>query len=139
MILGIGTIEKTEQPHENGLERFTLRIPLKARPSMDIDVRDVVIQVYFYDIIEGQDVVQTNANVRSHWSTLPANWSDDDIEILEVEYMQPKPAEGEKTVETRNYYGYVVRLYYKGNLQAMRADPVSLLKQFPPPTTLPVE
>ncbi len=139
MSLGIGTIEQTEQPDENALQRFMLRIPLKARPAIDIDVRDVVIQVYFHDIIGGQDIVQTNANVRSHWSTLPADWSDDDIEILEVEYIQPKPAAGEEAVETREYYGYIVRLYYKGSLEDVRAKPVNLLKQYPPPTTLPTQ
>ena len=139
MSLGIGSIEQTPIPDVNATEKFTLRIPLKARPSLEIDVRDVVIQVYFYDIIGGQDIVQTNANVRSHWSTLPADWSDDDIEILEVEYMQPKPSEGDQPVETRKYHGYIVRLYYKGDLQDMRARPVDLLKQFPPPTTLPTD
>ncbi len=139
MSLGIGTIEQTEQSDENAFQSFTLRIPLKARPGMDIDVRDVVIQVYFHDIIGGQDIVQTNANVRSHWSTLPADWSDDEIEILEVEYMQPKPEKGEERIETRKYYGYIVRLYYKGNLEDVRAKPVSLLKHYPPPTTLPTE
>lgn len=145
MALGIGSIEKINQADENAVRRFLLRIPLKARPSADIDVRDTVIQVYFYDIVAGQDVVQTNANVRSHWSTLPADWSDDDIEVLEVEYLQPKPEakpeseKAEEPVETRDYFGYVVRVYYRGELQDMRADPVKLLKQFPPPISLPAE
>jgi hypothetical protein len=31
------------------------------------------------------------------------------------------------------YYGYVVAIYYKGELQDQRAEPVSLLDQFAPP------
>jgi hypothetical protein len=42
-------------------------------------------------------------------------------------------------VENRSYFGYVVRVYYKGDLQDMRADPVKLLNQYPPPLTLPNE
>jgi hypothetical protein len=33
------------------------------------------------------------------------------------------------------YLGYIVRVYYKEQLQAVRADPTRLLNLFPPPFT----
>lgn len=132
-VLGLVNLEAVEQSDPEAQKKFTLKIPLKARPNTRIEVSDVVIQVFFYDQTQDGSIVQTNANVASHWSTLPADWSDDEIEILEVEYTQPRP---DKPNETRVYYGYVTRVYYKKELQDMRAEPVALLKKYPPPLTL---
>jgi hypothetical protein len=136
-VLGLIDLVRTPLQEANAGEKFKLRVPVKARPKSKIDVRDVVIQVFFYDIIDNQNIVATNANVSSRWTTLPADWADDDIEILEVEYAQPKPEK--KAAENRKYYGYVVRIYYKTELQDMRADPVKLLKQYPPPLRLQID
>jgi hypothetical protein len=37
----------------------------------------------------------------------------------------------------RTYLGYIVRIYYNDQLQAVRADPTKLLNLFPPPFTAP--
>ena len=37
----------------------------------------------------------------------------------------------------REYLGYIVRVYYKDQLQAVRAEPTRLLNLFPPPFTAP--
>ncbi|MEY2488337.1 MAG: hypothetical protein QOC70_279 [Verrucomicrobiota bacterium] len=37
----------------------------------------------------------------------------------------------------RKYLGYIVRIYYTDQLQAVRADPTKLLNLFPPPFTAP--
>jgi len=39
----------------------------------------------------------------------------------------------------RKYLGYIVRVYYNDQLQAVRADPTKLLNLFPPPFTAPVQ
>jgi len=44
-----------------------------------------------------------------------------------------KPGEGGH----RKYLGYIVRIYYSEQLQAVRADPTKLLNLFPPPLTAP--
>lgn len=52
-----------------------------------------------------------------------------------------KPAPGSESGETgqRRYLGYIVRVYYKDQLQAVRADPNRLLNLFPPPFTAPTQ
>ena len=37
----------------------------------------------------------------------------------------------------RKYLGYIVRIYYLDQLQAVRAEPTKLLNLFPPPFTAP--
>lgn len=137
-VLALVDISKVDSP-DGGDKKFTLRIPLKKRADAKIDVHDVVIQVFFYDLIEDRDVVQTNANMTYHWATVPVDWSENDIEILEVDYAASPPSPKEKHPENRRYFGYIVRVYYKNELQDMRAEPVKLLKQYPPPLTLASE
>jgi tetratricopeptide (TPR) repeat protein len=134
-VLGLVNPQIVEQSDPAAQKKFTLKIPLRSKPNTRIEVSDVVIQVFFYDQLSDGSIVQTNANVSSHWSTLPADWLEDDIEILEVDYTQPK-VDSAKTGEDRRYYGYVVRVYYKKDLQDMRADPVALLRKYPPPLTI---
>ncbi len=139
-VLGIVSVDRKEIPDESVQRRFDLTIPLRARQNPAVDVREVVIQVYFYDKLEDGSIVQTDADVSSHWTTLPADWSSDDIEVLQVAYTRPRPdAATVRAGETRQFHGYVLRAYYKGELQDMRAEPVTLLKQFPPPLTLQEE
>ena len=50
-----------------------------------------------------------------------------------------KPPAADATGEGghRKYLGYIVRIYYNDQLQAVRADPTKLLNLFPPPFTAP--
>lgn len=133
--LALADVVLTPQTDANSMQKLLLRVPLKSRPNMKIDVRDVIIHVDFYDSIETQNVVRTNANVSSRWTTLPVDWAEDDLEVLEVEYSQPK-MDPKRAAENRKFFGYIIRVYYKTELQDMRASPVSLLKQYPPPLKL---
>lgn len=116
---------------------FILHIPIKARPRIKMEVRDLVIHVLFYDIVDGQNVVQTSADVNSRWMSPPADWSEGDLEELAVEYQLPKPEAKAAKRENRKYFGYIVRIYYKQQLQAATAEPERLSQQYPPPPTLP--
>jgi tetratricopeptide (TPR) repeat protein len=132
-LVNLSTVERPET--SEGYKRFTLKIPVKRRPDAKIDVSGVVIQVFFYDQLGDESIVRTNANIKDHWSTLPADWQQEEIEILEVDYTQATPEPG-KIEEGRHYYGYVVCVYYNKELQDQAADPPTLLKKNPPPTTL---
>lgn len=50
----------------------------------------------------------------------------------------PAPSESGEAGQ-RRYLGYIVRVYYKDQLQAVRADPNRLLNLFPPPFTAPTQ
>jgi len=135
-VLGLLDIVAKEEVDSNGTNVVSLKIPVKAKPGTKVEVSEVGIRVFFYDMIDDRSIVQTNANVSYHWTKLPADWVESDIEILAVDYSQPIRDPKEKQSENRKYYGYEVRIYYKNTLQDIRAEPVKLLKQFPPPVTL---
>ncbi|HSI12500.1 MAG TPA: hypothetical protein VK961_10670 [Chthoniobacter sp.] len=137
-LLGLMEVRAEDERDDNSAKRFVLHIPIKARPKAHVDVRDLVIHVLFYDLVDKQNVVQTSANVSSRWATPPADWTDTDTEELAVEYQLPKPEPRAKR-EDRKYFGYIVRIYYKQQLQAATAEPDRLAQQYPPPPTLPKE
>ena len=136
-VLALVNVTTDEKPDTaDGYKRFTLKIPVKRRPNVKIDVPSVWIQVFFYDQLGDDTIVRTDADVQSHWNSLPADFVNEDIEILDVDYTQAAPEPG-KIEEGRHYYGYIVCVYYNKQLQDEAADPASLLKTYPPPVTLP--
>lgn len=135
--LGLVNVVTEEQDDRSAAKHLTLRIPIKARAREKVDVRDLTIQVLFYDIVDNQNLVQTTANVSSRWTTAPADWLDSNIETLEVDYQLPQPDAKAARRENRKYFGYLIRVYYKGELQAGTGEPERLLQQFPPEQRLP--
>jgi tetratricopeptide (TPR) repeat protein len=135
--LGLLPVRIEDQADDGSAKRFTLHVPIKARPKTKMEVRDLVIHVLFYDIVDGQNVVQTSANVNSRWMAPPADWTESDVEELAVEYQLPKPDARASKRENRKFFGYIVRVYYKQQLQAATAEPARLSQQYPPPPTLP--
>lgn len=144
-LLSLGEVATTHDTHNSEtLRRLRLRVPILAQPGSHIDVQDVVIQVFFYDRISDGSLVETNADVQSAWANRVTeegdamiDWTTPEPEVLEVDYHQIESETlTERGRERRNYFGYVVRVYYKGTLNATHAEPALLLNQFPPPQIL---
>ena len=115
---------------EGGVALKDLRLAVKARPGEPIDGRDVRINVTFYEMLNGE-IVPTMSRVQSVWFTTPVDWKNEGIEILEVKYEVPRV--GPDGGPAPQYYGYLVNIYHRGQLQETRADPVQLQDLFPPP------
>ncbi len=127
--LGVVDLKLTDGK-DGGNAVKNLRLAVKARPGVEIDGRDVRINVTFYEMLNGE-IVPTTSRVQSMWFTTPVDWKDDGIEILEVKYEVPRIApDGGPPPK---YYGYMVNIYHSGQLQETRADPVDLQELFPPP------
>jgi len=102
-----------------------LIIAIKAPPDASIDVPQVKVQVFFYDT-DGGEITPSKAQVTSNWLSLPVTWKKHgEPELLEVDY---KPDFGDPDIK---FAGYVVAIYYKGEIQDFRADPLRLTKLFP--------
>ena len=111
--------------HSFGNEgEHVLKIAIKSQSHEVISVPDVKVQVYFYDEVDGE-VVASKSPVASRWLSLPIDWKDADPQLLEVTY-QP-----DNSTASARYIGYIVAIYYKGELQGYRVDPPSLTNQFP--------
>ena len=113
---------------------FSLSIPIKKTGVENIQVKDVSIQVQFYDQVNGRMLERTNAGIRWKWSSSPVDWMESSIETLNVEYRQTPSGN-----EDRRYFGYVASVYYHDRLLDSRAEPVRLGQQYPPLRLLPRE
>jgi hypothetical protein len=102
-----------------------LQISIKANSHDPIDVPQVRVQVYFYDQDSGE-IVPSKAQVTSNWLSTPIDWRKGEPELLEVQYL-PDTSSTDVT-----FAGYLVAIYYKGDLQDCRANPARLKKLFEP-------
>jgi len=103
----------------------TLQLAIKSRSRDPIEVPQVKVQVYFYDEQNGE-IVPSKAQVTSRWLSAPVDWKNGKPELLEVRYLSD-------TVDSDvRFAGYVVAIYYKGDLQDCRAEPPKLKKLFEP-------
>jgi hypothetical protein len=103
----------------------TLQLAIKSRSRDPIDVPQVKVQVYFYDEQNGE-IVPSKAQVTSRWLSAPVDWKNGKPELLEVRYLS------DTADPDVRFAGYVVAIYYKGDLQDCRADPPKLKKLFEP-------
>ncbi len=168
---GISEVTLKKEPDPEAETRQLLRVGVKVRPGAPIDHTKVKIQVFFYDMVNNDQVVLTDAEVSYEWVTPGHDWAETGTEVLDVTYLRSKQSEQtlggaigsqmevpdsiekaklaarnpQKAAEIlptsesgpRQYLGYIVRVYYKDQLQAVRAEPTRLLNLFPPPFTAP--
>jgi len=164
---GITEVAATDTPDPDAETNMKLKISVKSRPNSPIDHTKVKIQVFFYDTVDNKEVVLTDADVSYEWLTPHHDWKETNPEILAVTYLRAKnktsseadlaaaaasvtpPGTSKKKPAAtkppataadaghRKYLGYIVRIYYSEQLQAVRADPTKLLNLFPPPLTAP--
>ncbi len=162
--LGITETTVSETPDPDADTNLMLRIGIKKQSTTEIDHTKVKIQVFFYDTIDDKDIKLTDADVTYEWLTPNHDWADTNPEMLSVTYLRPKnkvlssegalaaaaasvnPGKKSRTSKPgssaesgqRKYLGYIVRVYYHDQLQAVRAEPSRLLKLYPPsPTASP--
>jgi tetratricopeptide (TPR) repeat protein len=154
-IMGISDV-KTNQTSDPEVEtNLTLEIGIKKQPGAVIDHNKVKILVFLYDVVNDKDIKLTDADVSNEWLTSKHDWSDTNPEVLLVRYVRPKTSgalsesslseaaakvrpgqkgRGSKSSADsgqRKYLGYIVRVYYGDDLQAVQAEPSRLLQQFP--------
>jgi hypothetical protein len=132
-VLGLDTPNRQEEPGSGGSRRFVLHVPIRAKSGEKVAVGDVTAIVLFYDRLNEKDIAQTTANTTYRWSAPPANWEEGETETVEVTYDLP-PSFGRG--ESREFHGYIARIYYKGELQDIHAEPAALSQQFPASPTL---
>jgi hypothetical protein len=157
-MLGISEVTASETPDPDAETNLMLRIAVKKRPGAVIDHTKVKIQVFFYDAVGDKGVKLTDADVSYEWLTPNHDWADSNSETLAVTYNRPKskaktaeadlaaaaaavnPAKKGTPLKSslaqdsanRKYLGYIVRVYYKDQLQDKRAEPTKLLTSAPP-------
>jgi hypothetical protein len=158
-IMGISDVKTKETSDPETETNLALEIGIKKQPGAVIDHNKVKILVFLYDIVNDKDIKLTDADVSNEWLTSRHDWSDTNPEVLLVRYVRAKTggalsesslseaaakvrpgqkgrgSKGSVDVGQRKYLGYIVRVYYGDDLQAVQAEPARLLQQFPPSTS----
>jgi len=98
-----------------------LQVAIKANSQEQIDSAQEKVQVYFYDQ-DGDEIVPSKAQVTYKW----LNWQNGEPQLVEVTYFS------ESVDPSVKFAGYVIAVYYKGDLQDCRAQPARLQKLFEP-------
>ena len=154
-LMGISDVKTKETPDPEAETNLSLEIGIKKQPGATIDHNKVKILVFLYDIVNDKDVKLTDADVSNEWLTSKHDWSETNPEVLLVRYVRAKTggalsesslseaaakvrpgqkgrgSKGSADVGQRKYLGYIVRVYYGDDLQAVQAEPARLLQQFP--------
>jgi TolB-like protein/tRNA A-37 threonylcarbamoyl transferase component Bud32/thioredoxin-like negative regulator of GroEL len=120
------TLRETADPNAQG--HFTLKVGVKPRPNTP-NGHVVRIIVSFYDRTKDNKMKPTNARTNYDWLTPADDWSDATPKFLAATYVRPKSQS--PAPDGREYGGFIVRVYFDGQLQDARARPPELLTLFP--------
>jgi len=116
-------------PTSSEAQQIVLRIHIEAERDKAVSGEDMYLNVLFYDAVDGKAYEPTVADTKPHYISQPYDWRDGVEEIIEVEYFLPElPADQRATLGEREFYGYVVELYYKDLLQDIVARPRKLAR-----------
>jgi serine/threonine protein kinase len=125
------TLVETKDP--NAQTHLSLRIGVKPRPNTQ-NGHVVRLAVSFYDRTKDNKMKLTDARVSYDWITAPRDWTDATPKFLAATYVRPKTQA--PSPDGRQYGGFIVRVYFDGQLQDARATPPELLTLFPAPDQL---
>jgi serine/threonine-protein kinase len=125
------TLSETVDPNVGS--HFTLKIGVKSRLSTQ-NGQLARIVVSFYDQTKDKKLTATNARTSYSWLTGSPDWTDTAPKFLAATYLRPKMQSS--SADGRKYGGFIVRVYFDGQLQDSRASSPELLTSFPDPGQL---
>ena len=127
-ILKITETTLSEIPDPNAQTHLTLKVGVKPRPGTQ-NGHVVRIIVSFYDRTKDNKMKPTDARTSYSWLTASADWTDATPKLLAATYVRPKTQS--PSTDGRKYGGFIVLVYFDGQLQDARATPPELLTLFP--------
>jgi tetratricopeptide (TPR) repeat protein len=127
-ILAITETTLSETTDPSAKTHLSLKIGVKPRPGTP-NGHVVRIVVSFYDLTKDNKMKPTDARVGYDWLTPTNDWADATPKYLVATYLRPKTQR--PSIDERRYGGFVVRVYFDGQLQDSRANPPDLLTLSP--------
>jgi serine/threonine-protein kinase len=132
-ILAITETTLSETVDPKAQSHFTLKIGVRPRPGTE-NGHVVRIVVSFYDRTKDNQMKPTDARTSYSWLTASEDWTDPTPKFLAATYARLKTQS--PSADGRKYGGFIVRVYFDGQLQDVRANPPELLTSFPAPNQL---
>ncbi len=123
-ILAITETTLSESADPNAQGHLTLKVGVKPRPGTQ-NGHVVRIKVDFFDLTKDNRLTLTNAKVSYDWISSDRDWTDPTPKFLAATYVRPKSKS--PSPDKRRFGGFVVCVYFDGQLQDSRASPSELL------------
>ncbi|HET7227755.1 MAG TPA: hypothetical protein VFJ55_03865 [Chthoniobacterales bacterium] len=89
-VFGVTSIETEQIPDPDAETNFRLKIGIKKRDGVAIDHSKLRIMVLFYDSLDNDKVVATDADVNYEWMNPKHDWVESNPETLIVTYLRSK-------------------------------------------------
>jgi TolB-like protein/predicted Ser/Thr protein kinase/cytochrome c-type biogenesis protein CcmH/NrfG len=131
-ILAITETTLSEITDLNALSHLTLKVGVKPRPGTQNGHARIIVS--FYDRAKDNKMKPTDARTSYSWLNASEDWTDATPKFLVATYVRPKTQS--RSADGREYGGFIVRVYFDGQLQDARATPPELLTLFPAPDQL---
>ncbi len=134
--LRIGPAFAEVEAEGEGTRTVKLSLSIRAQTDQPIDPQAVVPYIYFYDLVDGSQILpcdgeQPPVEEVNPWRSENPDYQDPEEELLDVIYHIPTVGDGRE----RQFFGYVVKLYYRDEIQDVLAEPrilVDLLSESEP-------
>jgi hypothetical protein len=137
-VIAITEIGSTETRERNGQLNVAVRIGVAPRPNTRKG--EVEIRVSFFDVTSTGEMRPTDARVDYQWMTPVRDWTDPTPKYLVATYLGGTTSR--KPADNVHYGGFLVRVYFDGQLQTEQSEPKALVAalrgQRPAPSTAPV-
>jgi hypothetical protein len=89
-VFGVTNVETEQIPDPEAETNFRLKIGIKKRQGVAIDHSKLRIMVLFYDSVDNDKVVATDADVNYEWMNPKHDWVESNPETLIVTYLRSK-------------------------------------------------
>lgn len=131
-LMEITEIGSGETKGRNGQKNVAVKIGVAPRPNLR-KKGEVEIRVAFFDLTETNEMRPTDAEVNYEWLTPIRDWTDPTPKYLVATY--EGAGAPRKSLDKLRYGGFVVRVYFDGQLQAERSEPKGLVAALRSKTT----
>ena len=108
-------------------QKLVLNMPVRTRPGTTVGVNDWNLDVFFYDRVDEVRVEPTKSDPVVYSFDMPVDFATGE-EVVKAVYQMPELSPQDIANNGhREYYGYVVKLYYQHRLMSTAASPRDLL------------
>src|SRR5213595_1539571 len=112
-ILAITETTLSEITDPNAQTHLTLKVGVKPRPGTQNGHARIIVS--FYDRTKDNKMKPTDARTSYSWLNASEDWTDATPKFLVATYVRPKTQS--RSADGRQYGGFIIRVYFDGQLQ----------------------
>jgi len=128
--LQFGTISSNRK-NLGSREQIQLSVPIRKIAGKRIDPTQVMVYVFFFELVNGSEVRQSETALsRESWKSMPIDWNSEEYEMLDIAYQLPEGSALEEIRQgSREYYGYILKLFYDNEIQDVITQPRTIYER----------